>query len=466
MATPIDPNADNGVNPLNALDFDINSLIPQKEFNWDTVEGIDSINNSVMRAYGNVTSDLSKRIDTLATKVAANDCAITDSLGRCLDNLSVNVDNIGSGIADNLCKRADGLCDTYGNGVGEVKWWIIYRQCEDGLYHPFLETATSPPVGYESYGPFIDCSPFRIDMSKTLAVIPPKQESGPSQDQDLQMRILGLYQEQLSYLKNVLYPGYQEGQGEDGSGMCGPLSDCNAVIAPNINPPSGKNPANKLPSVYPEGMVPSLSCPPGVKCSSLGYDKDGYPFYIDADTGVVHYDISITWIPNENNTTPNIQFPISEPNQEGSHPAVSIPEQQTLPTYPPNSTITSPPSDNGDNLPYPVSSCPAPIVQNVVNVAPCSSGAGGTSDGTINVQGTDLTQLIDAIRSCCDKLTKGATADIDGVASDIEYIYSDSGQARIDSVLLAQGLQSYDQQLPSTIGVALKDLMTLALREV
>lgn len=463
---PIDPNESNGVNPLNTLDFDINSLIPQKEFNWDTVEGIDSINNSIMKAYGNITTDLSNRVDKLQTKVASYDCSITDSLGRCIDNLSSNADNIDAGIAESLCLATDGLCETYGNGIGSANWWIIYRQCEDGLYHPFLEKTTSSPVGYEAYGPFIDCSPFRIDIAKTMAVMGPKETSLPSQDQELQMRILGLYDEQLSYLKNVLYPGYVEGQGEDGNGSCGPLSDCNAVIAPNINPPSGKNPANKLPSVYPEGMVPSLSCPPGVKCSSLGYDKDGYPFYIDADTGVVHYDINITWIPNENNTTPNIQFPISEPNQEGSPPAVSIPEQQTIPINPPNSSIVIPPTPNGPNTNVNLSSCPAPIIQNVVNVAPCQDGSSGATTTQTQNEPVNLSKLIAVIQDCCSKLSEKTSASANGVASDIEYIYSDSGQAKIDSVLLAQGLQSYDQQLPSTIGVALKDLMTLALREV
>jgi hypothetical protein len=455
----IDPNADNGVNPLDTLDFDINTLIPQKEFNWETVEGIDSIHNSVMKAYGNVASDFSKRIDKIEGKVASYDCAITDSLGRCVDNLATNVDTIDSGIADSLCLATDGLCETYGNGIAANQWWIVYRQCEDGLYHPFLESISSYPVGYEAYGPFKDCSVFRIDLPKTLAVLPSKQSSSPSADPDMINRVNGLYQEQLSLLQNVYYPGYQEGQGEDDLGGCGPLSSCPLKVeAPTSDCKPQRNGvimpgrAGCYETWYPDTCL---------EVNVIAKDADGTPFYKVVNDDQIFYQ---PWIKKEvctNEIYPivGIPVPIEQPNQNGSPGTIQIPEQQTLPINPPNSSVPVTPISNGPNTGSNISSCPAPIIQNVVNVAPCEQSQSPGGSTTVTVEATDFAKLIGVIQDCCSKLGKQSESSSKGIASDIEYSYSESGQERIDTFLQSNGLDRMEKLLPDTIGDAMNQLL-------
>lgn len=456
---PIDPNESNGVNPLNTLDFDINTMIPQKDFNWDTVDGIDSINNSIQKAYGNVTADLTKRVDTITGKVASYDCAITDSLGRCIDNVSSNTDNIDAGIVDSLCLATDGLCETYGSGIGEVKWWIIYRQCDDGLYHPFLEPSTSGPIGYEVYGPFADCSPFRIDIAKTMAILPPKETSSPSGSATVDLRVQGLYAEQLAYLQNVLYPGYQEGQGEDGSGMCGPLSDCNWSIKAPIKSCSPQKYGATMPGR--EGCYEIWYPDTCDEVTEIAKDPDGRPYFRVVNNSKKYYE---PWTKKEvciDSSIPDVGIPnpIITPIQEGGSTAVPPSQQPTIPTNPPSSGVTTPPPSNGSNSSTSVSSCPTPVIQNVVNVAPCQDSGSSGSGQSINVEPTDLNQLIDAIRECCTKLSSKSEVKTDGIASDIEYLYSDSGQDRIDLFLQSNGLDRLEKLLPDTIGQGVSQLL-------
>ena len=154
-----DPNEDNGINPLDRLPFDVNTLMPFSEFNWDCVDGLDSCHNSIMRAYGSVATDLASKTAKVTERITDQDRLIQESLQRRIDRVSDTITSVDSQIVNNISASASAVSSGLANPANPLRWYIVYYECDDGRSYPVFEHISAAPLNREAYGPFLDCRP-------------------------------------------------------------------------------------------------------------------------------------------------------------------------------------------------------------------------------------------------------------------------------------------------------------------
>lgn len=425
---------ENGVNPLNTLSFDINTLIPFNEFNWDTIDGMDAVHNSIMKSYGSLTQQLAKSIDNASANVAQIDTNLTATLERGVNSVADHVGAADTSIINSLDSSLNSLTPQYGTGIGSRLWYIIYHCAANGDCWPWAEQTTSPPAVGEWYGPFPDGFLFCWKSYETAQIIHGHQIAYPGDRASNQAALINLYESAANEWQQ-LHPTWNRGDG-DGSGntVYDIISHypCKLDI-PSVGPPPSSIPVGPVvPPIVPPIRYPPpppgceyiLNCPIGKTCTTLDYDENGAPYYIDVAAPGVRVPLK-----------PDIVCKALQPPID--LPPVIIPPVIIPPVViPPVTTV-----------------CPAPII----NVPPCPIPV-------VNVpahldQTIDLSKLVNAINELCKCFPKAESA---SGGSDLQYLYSDAGQERIDTFLDSSGLSNYDQDFSNTFGEGIE----FALSEV
>jgi hypothetical protein len=142
------------MNPLNEIPFDINTLIPYTEFNWDTVQGIDDIHKDVENVWKRYVTTRAKDIAKIEEHTNNVDAQILDQSQQALQTINNTLDAVDSRIISHNEAMISPLAAVYGLPAQELQWWVVFRQIKCGEYHPFLEQWAITPTGKEAYGPY------------------------------------------------------------------------------------------------------------------------------------------------------------------------------------------------------------------------------------------------------------------------------------------------------------------------
>jgi phosphoglycolate phosphatase-like HAD superfamily hydrolase len=461
-----DPNEGNGVNPLDQLPFDVNSLIPYSQFNWDIIEDIDGTHKSIMQAYSNTASSLKNKADKISERIADQDRLITESLQRRVDRVSDSIALADAQIVNQLNNGLNALNEIPQSPKGVKGWYIVYRGCDDGLFYPNGEVLTAGPLGKEWYGPFKSCFPLVIFRQKLDEIIPPRANEFTSPVPGIQDALDRLYQEGLDWL-TTNNPGYNEADDLAQGLNCGIyyISGCgfnNPPEPPKPPPPKPPEPPPPPPPPPPDCITPigdyrtdtiyRILCPPyATDCVKLGVWEGGRPYWEDSK-GEKHWDPVVLF---DKCVTEPPKPPV-DPPLPPDPPKPPPPPRPPRPPEPPKPPVVVDPPICPPVAPCPpVTECPRNPVDPptgpreptcpppVINIPPCPE-----PQITVNVEG------------------KGGSSDESKCRGDLEYLYSDDGQERIDTFLEAQGLSVYETQLPDTLGVAIQKLLDMSRKEV
>lgn len=137
-------------NPIDAMPFDVHSLIPYTEFNWDTVQGIDRVITDINKAEGRLTSGLAKNI----SKVQSVNGGVVTKLAKNLADRTAKVQSVVTDIQQNLAGQIGGNLVTTRTVAGSPN------------YNPYTDPVTG--VIYEFECPSTDlvrpdCIPDPVD---------------------------------------------------------------------------------------------------------------------------------------------------------------------------------------------------------------------------------------------------------------------------------------------------------------
>jgi len=425
-------NAANGVNPLNDLSFDINTLIPQTMFNWDCVEGIDCIHDSVMKAYGEVATNGVGKLNTIIDRVKGVDSTIVDTLGRQVNDVGATVDTVDKTIADKLGCAVNEFTDQYGNCVSHKQWYIVYRECQDGVWYPVIEQATSPPSGMESYGPFLDCWPLAYDTDSLLTLTVPHSSGLTSGDPVLQTLLESYYQTQLEVIKTQVSSSFVEGMGSQNDGTCGTIKSLGCVILPNV-PSLYHSDSNQI---YSPNKSIQINIPSNPPTSS------------DGSNSSISISNPISGNTNTINAPINIDNPVVMPTTPISTPNTCCP-----PIICPPTTVVN---NYGTQSQGQMETQTQSQIQSEAQQQAQSQTAGASVSGAnVNVKTGDvsLSDIASVLTNCCKSLTTTISESSNATASgDLQYLYSDVGQARIDTFLEDNGISAFEPSVPDTVG--------------
>src|SRR5579871_1873202 len=97
-------------NPLDKAPFDINSLIPYAEFNWDTIQGLDRVVKDVNIAQSRITTGVAKnitKVQNVVKPVVMKIATVQANNVKSLTNAVANVqDNVKAVIGANVARVA------------------------------------------------------------------------------------------------------------------------------------------------------------------------------------------------------------------------------------------------------------------------------------------------------------------------------------------------------------------------
>lgn len=467
MNEPLPPRSDglpndpvrNGINPLDTLSYDVNTLMPYNEFNWDTVDGIDDVHRSIMKSYGAITNDIAKDTAKIEANIAQHDANIASSLDRSIDNLSSGVNASDAGITTSIVEKLSPLVENYGNGIGPLGWYVVYRCLSTGQYGPLLESATQAPVNKEAYGPFEHCWPLMQIIKSNRDLLPLLDHDRHAPDLGLNTLLRMSYDAEIEKLKHDNPTGWQ-------GYLTGPQGVCEAFFGEGINCDGSEPPQPPVeppvvePPKPPQNCQWKIICPPLLQCRSTGWEDPIGWFYTTYDE------------PNRKVQTTAILVsvldpsePCVEPPQPPPKPPVEPPPPQppVEPPLPCEKLVICPPTQIVNNFPAMTKEQMQTQVQSQTQTqAQTQSNAQSVTVNPVAQLSVDLAKVVDAINGLCACFNKPQVSLGGG---DLEYLYSDAGQARIDSFLDNDGLLGYDEQLPRTIGEAVLIQLEQATKE-
>jgi hypothetical protein len=441
----IDPNSANGKNPLDTLSFDVNTLIPHKEMNWDVIEGIDDIHNSIMRGYSNVASGLVNEIGKIEKKVELIDKPIKESLNRQTDRVGEGITSIDTKIVNTIEGKLIPLCDKYGYCQQGFAWWLFWREGQDGKWYPYLEWGGGGPQGKEYYGPFYSWYPLLIDRRRFDSIVTIHDIDNPRSNQTTQNMLTNLYNDSLANLGvtpnqngEVTIPGVD-------NGSYGPVIDItNFVInggstigsnlvntdIQNDNSSNLQNGAQNINEVNSLTISDIITQNPLTDNPQSTYSSESLPLSVPLPI------LGQQTLNNDDNAS--VQLP--QPNNE-LNSIVSNPLYNDIPSLAIGAT------NNGRN------EVESP------NTNPDNSTRANTMDGT-------LLPVASTLEQCCSSLQEIARAANQALGmGDLEYLYSEEGEKRIRKVLDDNGMSQYEDMMPSTVGQSIERVMALVKRE-
>jgi hypothetical protein len=151
-------------NPLNELPFDLNTLIPFSEFNWDTIDGLDQIHKDITTIHGNILKSMMKPIAKADAATAAIGVANANNAINGLTTVQNAIAPIDSNIQTSISTNAAPLLTQYGSTSNEGQYYIVMRYTDCGNVGAFIEQWITPPTDRVSYGPYGDLCTLRLVM--------------------------------------------------------------------------------------------------------------------------------------------------------------------------------------------------------------------------------------------------------------------------------------------------------------
>ena len=442
----IDPNAVNSINPLDELPYDINTLIPFSEFNWDTIAGMDDIHNDVMKSYSSLASQLADEVGKIEERVGIIDANVVNSLDRQTTMIADNVTAIDTKVLNTLEDATSCFQDEYGNCISELQWYIVNREIEGIGCQWVLEKASSPPLGRESYGPFKDCNPIMLGGPLLQQALPTRNRCNCQTDPMIQQKLNSMYAMNVDAII-----GYSQGQWREGEDII--FSTGNRCVSPIVLTPGGMIQDCSIPTTSPDvnecaywGVIgPDESqtgkCPPNIECDGIGFFPDGRAYYIEKLTGnLISYPKCDIRKPN----IPEVYTP-NDPNPPAKPPVDETPLPQPLPPNP----------NRGDNPTTVV--CPNPVIVNPVVCPPTTVNNITNEAARESTLPNDFQELIAVLKECCETLKgnrEGSKAEATG--SDFQYLFADDSIKRMDSFFAKNDLMEYADNFPKDISKAIK----------
>ena len=429
----VDPNLGNGVNPLDNVEFDVNTLIPFSEFNWDTIDGMDNVNTSIMNTYGTITTDLAAKVNKATAKVADCDSVVVKNLAAQVTRVEDAVEKIDNNIKSIMSGQIQPQLEAYGQGLCDRNHYLIYREINDGSWYPIMEPATSPPVGREAYGPFCDLAILNSIDAQIRELIPAKAKPLLTADIGIQAALMRMYQEA------------ELASRQDATGVASSVLGSHEGLICDDDIPLEGHP-----------YCPVLHIAPGF-ATPIGYRLIGNEYW--ADTVMARYELiddkgGKQPPPIKPRIDPPIIDPLIEPPADCEIKSKAVAE--CCPDVCPPSVVHNYGDNNVINTGPPID----PLKKDKQPEDDCKREARIKIKGMdISTCDVDLGLLALSMQECCESLTAR------GGGGDVEYLYSDVGQARIDTFLDNNGLQQYGELVPQTLGAAVEKYIAMSLRE-
>lgn len=139
-------------NPLNEMPFDVNTLIPYGEFNWDTVSGIDAIHKDIMSAH----QDVATRLMTPVVKLESNTNAVHDEIANQITNSIVPLEHrlqaVDSSIVGTLEAKTGNIQTSWGMPNSQLLWYYTLYTTNCNTWYGVLERRGAKPYGYSWLG--------------------------------------------------------------------------------------------------------------------------------------------------------------------------------------------------------------------------------------------------------------------------------------------------------------------------
>ena len=449
-------NEANGQNVLNTLDFDVNTLIPQNDFNWEIVEGMDQIDQSIAQSYGKVASDIAKGLGKIEERIDVVDSNIEGSLDRQIATTESSINTLDTNLLTQMEIPLACMMDAYGNCISEVNWYVVLRET-DGPYCMWtMEPTNSPPLGREAYGPYRDSIPLLVLGNGLTDLLPKRSFCQCPLDKNLQLTLNLAYQQGVDTL-NTTYAGSWT-EGSNRAPLTGNIYDKPFALTAGglvqecvVNPPL---PPIALCVDVPGGVYPygtPIACPPGYNCTEIGRDANGKAYFVPEGSS------SRIYLPCYDDEPPR-EPPVYPPNDPPITPPLPPKEPPSEPpVIPPIYPPVYPPTDK----------CPDPVIVNPV-VCPPSSVTNVTNNYEQKEgEEINLDKLILTIQTCCENVTEALKGGKSGNgSSDLDFLYSEDGRARINSFLETNNLSEQAARFPNTLGDAIANLVAIAKREV
>lgn len=245
-------------NPLDNLPFDINSMIPQTEFNWDCVDGIDQVHKDILQMW--------EKAVIAATAPLAKVVASTQGIGTNISNFAAaqlpkvqdTINQIDGSIANNLSTRVAPYTAQLGTAGSGSYYWIVARKHVDGNYYYRVEQWSVAPPDVVAYGPYDNQCILYVVLCAQVGASTPHQ-TPPQPDTALAQDIASKYQQYLS-------------SGQYDLVNCTPTTYCATAPVPVEDIPTGIPP--KLP--------PTTQPPPYILKGRFGGDCNKF--------------LSMTWV--------------------------------------------------------------------------------------------------------------------------------------------------------------------------
>lgn len=142
------------MNPLNNLPFDINTLIPETQFNWDVVEGMDAIHNDTQKVYERITTSISTPLDQVVSNQTAFDQDRQRQLTAAISPIEEHITNFDRQVTDTIDSSLQNQITRQGLPGAVEMYWLVMREQPDGKYTGLIERSAAPPSDNEWYGPY------------------------------------------------------------------------------------------------------------------------------------------------------------------------------------------------------------------------------------------------------------------------------------------------------------------------
>jgi len=139
---------------LNDLDFDINTLIPYDQFNWDCVDGIQCVIDDVNKVMATLAGQIAIGLATVETTYASVINQLQNHVVGSIDFARLIPESIQRDLQAYISAQIAGLPQSGGMGSKPLRAWIVFRETGGGQLYPVVEIWDDLPIGVIGFGPF------------------------------------------------------------------------------------------------------------------------------------------------------------------------------------------------------------------------------------------------------------------------------------------------------------------------
>lgn len=154
--------------PLDDLPFDIHTLIPYEQFNWDCVEGLDCVYKDIQAVYSSITSHLGKGIDSVQYIVDGIMGVLLDHYSGSTETATSMLTVIQSDLEKHIKLGLSGVTSAPSVSAAYRQPYIVYREDECKRFLPMVELWPNTPTEVEFYGPYKNQAILRMVASDSL----------------------------------------------------------------------------------------------------------------------------------------------------------------------------------------------------------------------------------------------------------------------------------------------------------